>query len=266
MSLAIFENVETGEMFQEITTEETMSLIESESEKYQGLYVDMNDKEQRKYVKDGAANINGILKRLDRARIDKAKQSKFEIESEAARIRTRLEAANEPFTLLIDEWDAQRKQTLEAEKARKAAVELAIQKDIDHDTALMLDKVYLIEKREREEAQAAHEQFIREQAKAEANERHSREMEEAKQRAIEAEQRALQQAQAAAQAEIDKAEAAKQRELAEKQAREASKEHVRGINRSILVALMQKGISEEDGKTVVSLAARKLAGNLTINY
>ena len=46
----------------------------------------------------------------------------------------------------------------------------------------------------------------------------------------------------------------------------ANKEHVRGINRAILVALMQAGVAEEDAKTVISLAARKSAGKLTINY
>lgn len=253
-------------IFQDIANQEKLDAIKANGEKLQGIYLDMEDPEQRKYVKAQASEINEIIKRGERARIDKIKYETLKVNSEWAWIKPQLEAANEPLTLLIDGYAAQRKEILNAEKARKAAVELAIKKDIDHDTALMLDKVYLIEKREREEAQAAHENSIREKAQKEADERHSRVMEEVKQRAEQAEQLALQQAQAAAQAEIDKAEAAKQRELAERQAREASKEHVRGINRSILVDLMQAGISEEDGKTVVSLAARGLAGKLTINY
>ena len=62
-------------LFKEITTEEALSKLEADGKKYTGLYVDMEDKEQRKYVKDSAALIIGLLKKVDRARIDKSKDA-----------------------------------------------------------------------------------------------------------------------------------------------------------------------------------------------
>ncbi len=44
-------------IFQEITTEELLTELEADGVKYQGLYVDMNDAKQRKYVKDSAAKV-----------------------------------------------------------------------------------------------------------------------------------------------------------------------------------------------------------------
>ena len=215
-------------IFKDLTPEEKLTSVEKQAAEYIGLYVDMDDLKQRKYVKDKEAEIGSIRKALNASRIKKVKDYTLEVKFEFEAIDARLDKANEPFTLLIDEWNAKRKEILEAEKAIKQAAELAIQKEIDHDTALMMDKVYLIEKREREEARAAHEQSIREQAQKDADERHKREMEEAK-----------------------------QRELSEKQAREASKEHVRGINRAILESLKNNGVGEFEAKTLITLIERQ---------
>ena len=224
-------------LFKDLTTDEHLTELEANSEEYNGLYVDMEVAEQRKYVKGKAADIKDIIKRVNSARIKKSKDYRVLVEAEAASIIARLEKANEPFTLLIDDYDAARKVILDAEKASKLAIENAAQKLIDHEFAILLDKSYLADKLAAENAQREHDEKIR--VEAEENARLSII------RAKEVADRAI---------ELDTAN------------RLANKEHVRGINRSILVALMQAGIAEEDAKTVILLAARKSAGKLTINY
>ena len=61
------------EKFKDITTEDSLLAIEAEGKTYQGLYVDMNISEERKYVKEKAVSIAGLLKKVERARIDKSK-------------------------------------------------------------------------------------------------------------------------------------------------------------------------------------------------
>ena len=224
-------------LFKDLTTDEHLTELEANSEEYNGLYVDMEVAEQRKYVKGKAADIKDIIKRVNSARIKKSKDYRVLVEAEAASIIARLEKANEPFTLLIDDYDAARKVILDAEKASKLAIENAAQKLIDHEFAILLDKSYLADKLAAEKIQLERDEKIR--VEAEENVRLSII------RAKEVTDRAI---------ELDAAN------------RLANKEHVRGINRAILVALMQAGIAEEDAKTVISLATRKSAGKLTINY
>ena len=213
-------------IFNDVTAETALSWFDEEAEKHQGLYVDMDDPEQRKYVKSSAATIKGVLKAVDVARIQKVKEFRASVESEAAYIKGRLEVANEPFTLLLDDWEAERKRVLDLAKEKKRQEELYIQIGLDHEFALLLDKSHAADKAEAERLQAISNERMVEQARRD---------------------------------EIDREEKAKAERV-------ANKEHVRGINRSILAALMQAGIAEEDAKTVISLAAKGLAGNLTINY
>ena len=224
-------------LFKDLTTDEHLTELEANAEEYNGLYVDMEVSEQRKYVKGKAADIKDIIKRVNSARIKKSKDYRLLVETEASSIISRLEKANEPFTLLIEDYDAARKVILDAEKASKLAIEAAAQKVVDHEYAILLDKSYLADKLEAERLQFEHDEKIR--VNAEENARLSI---------------------------IRAKEVADQAVALDKANRLANKEHVRGINREILVSLMQAGIAEEDAKTVVSLAARKLAGNLTINY
>jgi len=224
-------------LFKDLTTDEHLTELEANAEEYNGLYVDMEVSEQRKYVKGKAADIKDVIKRVNSARIKKSKDYRLLVETEASSIISRLEKANEPFTLLIEDYDAARKVTLDAEKASKLAIEAAAQKVIDHEYAILLDKSYLADKLEAEKLQFEHDEKIR--VNAEENARLSI---------------------------IRAKEVADQAVALDKANRLANKEHVRGINREILVSLMQAGIAEEDAKTVISLAARKLAGNLTVNY
>ena len=129
-------------LFQEITTEDALRQLELEGEKYTGLYVDMNDAEQRKYVKESATMIGGLLKKLDRSRIDQAKASKLSIETEAKSIRERLETANLPFTMLIDAYKHERAEILAKQKAKDDAMALALQIETDHEYGLLMNNEF----------------------------------------------------------------------------------------------------------------------------
>ena len=224
-------------LFKDLTTDEHLTELEANSEEYNGLYVDMEVAEQRKYVKGKAADIKDIIKRVNSARIKKSKDYRILVEAEAASIIARLEKANEPFTLLIDDYDAARKVILDAEKASKLAIENAAQKLIDHEFAILLDKSYLADKLEAEKLQFEHDEKIR--VEAEENVRLSII------RAKEVTDRAI---------ELDTAN------------RLANKEHVRSVNRTILAALVSHGVSDEDARWIIALAAKGKLPHLTINY
>lgn len=231
-------------LFSDLTTDEKLAQLEAEGEKYQGLYVDMADKEQRKFVKDQASLVNDLLKKLDRKRIDLSKQYKAQVEAEAKEIKLRLEKANSPFTALIDEWNAERKRILDEEKRIQAEKELAEQIERDHEEALQLNRLWDLEAKEREakleserQQQAGREKQIAEQA--------------AKQALIDAEN--------ARQAQLQREENARLK-------READTEHKKQINNAILSVLVENGIAEDDAKTVITLAAKGLLPNIQVNY
>lgn len=231
-------------LFEDVTTEDVVSGLEAESEKYVGLYVEMEDPEQRKYVKDKASLINDMLKKLDRARIDKSKQYKAKVEAEAESIRTRLEKANEPFTLLIDEYKAERKKILDAQKARELAEEQAKELERDHEMALLVNMQWDSEKEQREAARLAERERI---------------AEEARQQFIAEQNRAL---------ELEKIEKEKRAAIAAKieQDRINNIEHRRAVNNNALADLLACGIDEESAKMAVKAIAANKVSNVTINY
>lgn len=140
MNIAIFESV---------TTEEALLQIEAESSKYDGLHVEMGEKKERKFVKDKASEINDILKILETKRISISKNHKKEVEELAKSIRERLEAANKPFTLLIDDYAIVRAKQIAKDKELQAAKDLAFQMPIDHEEALSMNKLFDFEKSEK---------------------------------------------------------------------------------------------------------------------
>lgn len=231
-------------LFSDLTTDEKLAQLEAEGEKYQGLYVDMADKEQRKFVKDQASFVTDLLKKLDRKRIDLSKQYKAQVEAEAKEIKLRLEKANSPFTALIDEWNAERKRILDEEKRIQAEKELADQIERDHEEALQLNRLWDLEKVERERQRE-----IERQQQAERE----------KQIAEQAAKQALINAENARQAQLQQEENARLR-------RESDTEHKKKVNNSILAVLAENGISEQDAKTVITLAVKGLLPNTTINY
>ena len=223
------------QLFTDITTEQALEAIEKEAKSYEGLYVEMDDPEQRKYVKEKARVIGDILKKLDRARIDKSKDYKARVEQEAASIRKRLEEANKPFTLLIDEYAAERKKILDAQKAKREAEEAARQLEIDHEFALLMNIQWDNDKEKREAEKAAEVKRIADEAKAQ----------------LIAEQQMA--------AEAEKAEK-------ERQARINDIEHRRAINSETLAQLMTLGLSEDDSKALIRALANNALAHVTINY
>lgn len=224
-------------LFKEITTESALRQIE-DSAPSPGLYVDMNNKEERKYVKDSAAMINGLLKKLERARIDISKAYKQSVEAEAKIIRERLEAANEPYTALIDAHTLERKKILDAKKAKETAIELAKQIESDHEIALLFNDKWDSEKEQREAERVAAQKAHDDQVAAEAIKR-----------------------------EASKIEHREAQEKADREARERDVEHKRQINRSIVNALVAEAmISEQQAKNVLVSIYENLVPNVTIHY
>lgn len=226
------------QLFGNITTETELQKLEADGVKYTGLFVDMDNTEERKYVKDSAALISGMIKKLDRARINKTKAYKVSIEAEAASIKSRLEEANKPFTLLIDEHKVKRANILAAKKAKEDAVALVIQIDSDHEQALMMDKVQMFEKAERERLQKERDQEI-------AN------------KAVEA---ALQ---------AKASQEAYEKDLAERERllRKSDIEHKTVVNNKALESLVGiSGITDEQAKAIVKLIVKGLVPNVSIHY
>lgn len=226
-------------LFREITTEEALLELEANGKEYKDLYVDMNEKEQRKYVKDSAALINSMLKRLDRARIDISKEHKAQVEAEAKSIRERLQAANEPFTALIDLHNAERKSILDAEKAKQAAIDLTRQIESDHEIGLLLNDKFDNEKGQREADRVAAQKAHDEQVSAQAVE-----------------------------AERKRKEAEDLRIKREKEAREANVEHQRNVNRKAVNALIDNecNIDESQAKLVIKAIRNGLIPGVKIVY
>lgn len=234
-------------IFKDVTTEDALLAIEKDSQKYEGLYVEMDNKEERKFVKDSASLITGMLKKLDRARIDKTKEYKLNIESEARSIRERLEVANKPLIELIDEHKEKRAIQLAKEKAIQDAKDLAFQIEEDHIDALTLDKIRSFEIKEAIQIQKDRD----DQIAKEASEKAEHEKELAIDRAQQAELSRIElekSARAAAeQAKLDKIAAEKQAEIRAHQAAEQAKQ-----------SEIQRQVYE---KTAQDEAKRKLEAN-----
>lgn len=277
-------------IFSDLTTEDALLSIEKASKDYDGLYVDMYKDKERKFVKDKASLINDLLKKLERARIDKTKEFKQSVEKEASSLKERLENANKPFSLLIDAHKKERAETLAKEKAIQDAKDLAIQVEVDHGDAITLDKMRTFEIKEEIQAQKDRHEAIAKEASAKAEQ----EKELAEERAEQAEQdKILAEAKAkrdaviaeeqAKQAKIDAdiraekmAEQAKQAEIQrqkneiiaqqEQQAKlEANKKHVGAVRCEIKEHLME--VCKIDEKTAKSIVLALLkTKRITINY
>lgn len=228
MEIAIFESV---------VVESSLTELEAEGKKYEGLYVDMEDAPQRKYVKDKAALVQTLKKKVDRVRIDAAKTYKLEVESQAAAIHERLDTANAAFQILIDDYTLERKKILDAEKARKQAI---IDLDVfnrDHEMALLIDKTYAYDKAEGKRIQDAIFKKL------------------------------IDSAEKTAQDQQERLNAAQERDrINEENARLANVEHVRGVNIAIRDVLIDYGFSDDEARLVVRLAVTKKLPQLTINY
>ena len=289
-------------IFQEITTEEYLLEIEAEGKKCTGLYADMSDAPQRKFIKDQAANIKGMIKRLDRARIDKKAAYGASLDKEAAAIKQRLEDANSTYTLLIDAYAADCKKIRDAEKAIEDAKVLAAQIESDHEYALLIDFNVMAERAAVIQAQKEREDLIAKEAAENARK-------EEEQKRIDAENKAKNDAEASRQREEnaklalqlaennriaaeakavqDAIDAEERQKVAVKQAkekvkqdaynariadeaaqakREANKKHCASINNKVLDALIGCGITREQGKEIIKKIVKGEVPSTSIQY
>ena len=236
MDIAIFESV---------VIESALAELEVEGKKYDGLYVDMDNAPERKYVKDKASLIGTLKKKVDRVRIDAAKSYKLEVESQAAKIHERLDEANAPFQVLIDDYTLERKKILDAEKARKQAILDAEQLGLDHEMALLMNKTFSYDREQELKAKAENEKAIK----------------------AEREEYAAQQVKLADERQKQSTIESLQREKDAENARLANKEHVRTINNIVLDALVTKTtLPVEQIKLIIRAIARNEIPHTTINY
>jgi colicin import membrane protein len=231
-------------IFKDVTQEDIINSLEREGEKYEGLYVDMDNKDERKYVKDKAVDINNLLKKLDRARIDKSKEYKQSVELEAKSIRERLEKANKPFTLLIDEHKEKRAKILAEEKAEQEAKDALIQLQADHELALLMNN----------EFDRNYESMIAEREKAE------------QERLVDIERQKDAAAEQARQKEIERHEAARRQEAENKAKRESDIAHISGIRTIAKNSLINLGVEEDAAKKIILAIHNNQIPNITINY
>jgi hypothetical protein len=224
-------------LFKGLTSDEHLAELEAKSEEYNGLYVDMDVAEQRKYVKGKASDIKEIVKTVKAASIKLVKDYRNLVKAEEYSHISRLEKANETFTLLINDYDTARKVILDAEKASKLAIEKAVQKELDHEFAILLDKSYLADKIEAERIQLEHDENIRLMAVERAE-------------------------------EVIRSKIAYEKDLEDRQEKDrlADVEHVRHINRLILKEMHGHGLPEKESIEFIKTMARKQISQLTINY
>jgi len=264
-------------IFNDVATSEIIDALKAEGEKYQGLYVDMNDPKQRKYVKDNASHIKNLKKQVDRKRIDVVKEFKARVEKEAASITEDLNIANLPFESLIDEYTIERKKILDAEKADRESRERAAQLEVDHEFGLLMNAKFDADKVAAEKDRLAYEEKLKaeaiEQAKQDlinaenkAKEDKARAIEQAKQAKIDAEIQQAQAVEKAIQDEIAKQIAIDEEAERQRIEREANKTHLAKINNGILSVLTLNGVDEESAKIIIRLAAKGKLPNMTINY
>jgi hypothetical protein len=225
-------------IFKEITTEGVIKSIEENSAKYhKGFYANMDNLPERTLVKKSAADIGDIIKELKASRIKITKANTAAVNKEHDAIVARLEVANKPFTGLIDEYNVKRKKVLANEKRVVELRAAMLQKEEDHEMALLINKTFEYDKAEAIRINNEKQAILEAEAEKRVIARQKQLNEEAKQKAINAEN-----------------------------ARLANVEHVRGINREILSFMLGLGLDEVSSMDFIKALARKELPQLTINY
>tara|TARA_R110000824_G_scaffold62042_2_gene164510 strand:- start:2354 stop:3052 length:699 start_codon:yes stop_codon:yes gene_type:complete len=148
------------EPYREVTTEAILVDLEADAQKHIGLWVDMNNSQERKYVKDKAALGKALIKKLDRSRIDQSAAHKLMLDTEAETIRLRLEDIISPYTVLINLYADEQKVIRDKAKARQDAIDLAFEIERDYDYALLMDAQVMRDKADAIQAQADRDAII----------------------------------------------------------------------------------------------------------
>ena len=283
-------------IFTDITTEEALQQIEAYSLKYNAdIVADMSDDNDRRVIKKEASEIADMRKAVERARIDKKKVYGKQVDKEAAIIDARLAKANEPFDVLINNYNAERKLILDRENAKKKAIEDQAAIDSDYEIAELLMGKYFDDKAKSEQTRIAYEENLKceaaEQAVADAkllaeqvaakaiqdkqdaiNEaarlEAARVAQEAKykQDAIDAENRRLADIESTKQAEILRQQKAIDDDLAEKARLAANQEHVATVHRNMKAVYVTAGFPDELAEVAVKLLVKNKVPNTTFSY
>ncbi|AHK11794.1 hypothetical protein S349_4 [Shewanella sp. phage 3/49] len=247
-------------IFTDITTEQALQQIEADSKKYNSdIVADMHNDDDRRIIKKEASEIADMRKAVERARIDKKKVYGKQVDKEAAIIDGRLAKANEPFDVLIDNYNAERKLILDRENARKKAIEDQAAIDSDYEIAELLMGKYFDDKAKAEQQRIAYEENLKREAVAESEIK-------AKQDAIKAEARRLADIEAAKQAEIDRQQKAIDDAKAEKAKLAANQEHVATVHRNMKAVYTAAGFPDDLAEVAVKLLVKNKVPNTTFNY
>lgn len=243
-------------IFKELTTEQRLLEIEAETEKYQGTFVDMDEADGRRFVKDKAYDINQLIKSIDKERIAIPKAHKLIVNNEALSIINRLKAANAVWTDLIDDHNSKRAMILAEQKAIDDAKAMLIQIEDDHEIALMQNKIFDIDKAEAAKAQIKRDEALKAEAIKDAELEKLRIIEQAKidqEAAVKAESKRL--------ADIERVK------VDEETKRKANMEHVTATCSAAKQSLMQyANLTEEQAVNAVKAIRNNLISNVTINF
>lgn len=265
---------------------EIMSLLEDIQKPHQDAYKakDQEEKDKKaKFEKEIQDKINffheschkagslssaGISDLIDRCGEIDTEEGFYHLKKEAIKAREdALLFLNEALMSAVNREAEQKREAELAEENRLRQIKIdkqeevmrIQQEEIDRKQAELDRVARQIEKQEQAEA-AEKQRLIDEASRAERERLAAIEREEyaEKQAKLAAEQARL------AEKERQELEAAREKEAAEK--REANKRHNAEIHRGILKVLTDNGISEDDAKTVIRLAAKRELPNLVINY
>lgn len=265
-------------LFKGTITSEVLATYAEKAAGLSGLYMDLEDPEQRKHVKEKAKEIKEIIDTLDKER--KLKKANFNtaLQKEFDAIVGSLAKSNSAYTLLLDEYNAKRKAQLAEEKRLLKEEQDAQQKLLDHEQAINDNEFFDLKKREqvilaKEAAQKAKDDAIEEgkrlaqQAIEDAENAKKRAEQQAAQAIKDAEDAKIRAEKQAAQLAIDNEakrladieETKRQEKLAAeaKIREERANEEKRKNDNEIFVrvmgtakrAFMAKGLSEEDATT-----------------
>ena len=261
-------------LFEEVTTEKALTAIEKDASLYDGMFVDMKIDKERKFVKDKAKVIGSLLKKLDRARIDKSAEFKTQVETEAAKIKTRLEDANKPFTELMDQYKEVRRVELEQEKALQAAKDLAFQLPLDHEEAISINELFDFKIAERARKEKERDDLLIKEANDRAAKAESDKKQAKRQAKIDAEnaekQRLIDVKRAKEEAtrrEIERQERERRGAAEAQEKLETNKKHIRKICGQAKDSLMKnKSINEKLANEIVKMIAKGEINNVAIHY
>lgn len=95
-----------------------------ESKFPEGIWLDMEDKEQRKIAKDGVKDVNEIIKKIDRARIDANKAYAEQVNETAEILKSKIMNSANAVIELVDEYEKPIKEQQKADREAKKTQEL----------------------------------------------------------------------------------------------------------------------------------------------